>query len=60
MKARLGGRQFDSMTYCDFADDNVRGRSAESSRGLCHDMLDSVTELLCRGEVEVEARADIS
>jgi hypothetical protein len=45
------------MTYCDFADDNVRGRTAESSRGLCHDVLDSMIELLCRGEDENEVEA---
>jgi len=49
------GRQLDSMTYRDFADNNVRGRPAESSCGLCHGMDDSVVELLCRAEVEAEA-----
>lgn len=33
-----------SMTYRDFADNNVRGRPAESSCGSCHGMLDSVIE----------------
>ena len=41
----------DCTTYRDFPDDNMRGRSTEFSRVVYHDMLVSLTGVLCGCEV---------
>ncbi len=43
--------RLDCTTYRDFPDDNVRGRSAQFSRVVCHDMLVSLAAVFCGSEV---------
>ena len=41
----------DCTTYRDFPDDDIRGHSTEFSRVVYHDMLVSLTGVLCGCEV---------